>query len=115
MRISDWSSDVCSSDLVEDVLRAALPADRRSRFPTLVHRNGSSHRDAKELSQVNFPEHIGCVGHPPAFAAHEDRLMGRQVEEPEGPRSEEHKSDLQSLMRIPYAVFCSNKKTKQNN
>src|SRR3546814_10288799 len=66
---------------VEDVLRAALPADRGSRFPTLVHRNGSSHRDAKELSQVNFPEHIGCVGHPPAFAAHEDRLMGRQVEE----------------------------------
>src|SRR3546814_1904165 len=42
-------------------------------------------------------------------------LTGRRVIEADGRRSEEHTSELQSLMRISYAVFCLKKKKKQNN
>src|SRR3546814_1803424 len=40
--------------------------------------------------------------------------LGRQIGGPEGLRSEEHTSELQSLMRISYAVFCLNKKQQRN-
>src|SRR3546814_7432717 len=42
------------------------------------------------------------------------RLRGRQADDREQVRSEEHTSELQSLMRISYAVFCLKKKIKQN-
>src|SRR3546814_8487050 len=46
----------------------------------------------------------------------EDLLLGRNVEvDKDVPRSEEHTSEHQSLMRIPYAVFCLKQKTDRTN
>src|SRR3546814_6783909 len=53
---------------------------------------------------------LGTVGHP--FAVNPDKDLRKLAVENEWPiRSEEHTSELQSLMRTSYAVFCLNKKT----
>src|SRR3546814_1028236 len=111
MRISDWSSDVCSSDL-----------------RTLVNSTSTG------LSKVNFPgnddsERPGWDGEIEADEATPWVPKGRSGwefgvnQDPKGKadgdfaksvkgvdRSEEHTSELQSLMRISYAVFCLKKK-----
>src|SRR3546814_7140179 len=85
MRISDWSSDVCSSDL--DRQGALLDG--------AIGRGSSRHR-----GQVRACPEIVPQCHRPT-----------QTEVPElYIRSEEHTSELQSLMRISYAVFCLKKK-----
>src|SRR3546814_4491597 len=115
MRISDWSSDVCSSDL--------YPA--RADYP---RRCGADHEPARRVGEN---VEIRPVGHEPGQP---DRR--RRHDDAEGPqganrsrgaavrgggaggagrgaqsrRSEEHTSELQSLMRISYAVFCLQKK-----
>src|SRR3546814_10130900 len=99
MRISDWSSDVCSSDLH---LRFVL------KLPHLVvDLLQRADRGQRVLDQV------GRVNHRPL------RLRGRQRAEQSGSdgrkRSEEHTSELQSLMRTSYAVFCLKKKTTTLN
>src|SRR3546814_7329656 len=96
MRISDWSSDVCSSDL--QVPRVAVPV--------LVH--------AAPSSVVGAPSSYGL---PPALVPPAGRRwMPRSIRHPRARpvagRSEEHTSELQSLMRISYAVFCLKKKTQ---
>src|SRR3546814_2865125 len=121
MRISDWSSDVCSSDLRRQVQhRATGIAGQR-----LGH--GQSHRGdvqllqplrieqatAAEICQAQLPAlTIAChqhVGRFQVLVQHADAVRrGNSVG-----RSEEHTSELQSLMRISYAVFCLKKKTKQ--
>src|SRR3546814_8149934 len=122
MRISDWSSDVCSSDLALDaretveargdlVVGNAHVQRHRDRSERVLHIVASRHRqvDARnraaiaiavahhdvEAVTVGARRHIGAthVG------------LGRE-------RSEEHTSELQSLMRISYAVFCLKKKTE---
>src|SRR3546814_5238304 len=113
MRISDWSSDVCSSDLlINDVrqvvagaaqaVRIALGADRQDdRFGG----DGVALRglDAKGALRAGDLDHLGIIDDPD--------LVGRAVRVPVGEdRSEEHTSELQSLMRISYAVFCLKKK-----
>src|SRR3546814_4356184 len=55
----------------------------------------------------------GSRGQSRAAARHVEPLTCKKRAGPEGPRSEEHKSELQSLMRISYAVFCLKKKTKR--
>src|SRR3546814_7992455 len=105
MRISDWSSDVCSSDL------CAAPPARRS-APGI--------RTAARQCRASSPC-SSCpdsrAGHPwPACReARPTRTLGRYLGylEPSShvSRSEEHTSELQSLMRISYAVFCLQKKT----
>src|SRR3546814_8725214 len=101
MRISDWSSDVCSSDLIAegDVIEADRPARR------LGHRDRGGGRldGAARLQEVEQP--LGRAGGPLDVAHH----LGK------GARSEEHTSELQSLMRISYAVFCLKKKTTLYN
>src|SRR3546814_7042826 len=72
MRISDWSSDVCSSDLARRRCGRATPS-------------------------APVPRARSVRPAPPPAAQH---------------RSEEHTSELQSLMRISYAVFCLKKKNK---
>src|SRR3546814_8113921 len=86
MRISDWSSDVCSSDLARAASDDIHPEYICDRQFLLQGRQGSSVR--RRL----------CAAAP----------NPRQNEER---RSEEHTSELQSLMRISYAVFCLKKKT----
>src|SRR3546814_2964082 len=109
MRISDWSSDVCSSDLhvVEGVgvLRLPLPVvPTEERMREVVQRL----LPATELSnaRVGFQPH-----HLPARIVVLAHLVAAvRLGLAPGDRSEEHTSELQSLMRISHAVFCLKKK-----
>src|SRR3546814_5268160 len=100
-RISDWSSDVCSSDLVAEVDRSshrALPDDRL--------RHGA---EAVELVMVSNGEVLPAPGRGAIS------MTSPSVAEPERfTRSEEHTSELQSLMRSSYAVFCLKTKTQES-
>src|SRR3546814_6013818 len=102
MRISDWSSDVCSSDLVgvrrgEDA--SWLPAQSPAQLTQAVHDN-LRNLGLDRLNVVNL-RLMGDV-----YAPTSDEQLEEQF------RSEEHTSELQSLMRISYAVFCLKKKKK---
>src|SRR3546814_2310828 len=118
MRISDWSSDVCSSDL-----RVGMGADIASEGMRLLDRR--LHLARRELHAVERIEGRGDAPrhhdlHVVAALAHllADRLahLGGPVGDPhcegQGVRSEEHTSELQSLMRLSYAGFCLKKKKK---
>src|SRR3546814_6034040 len=138
MRISDWSSDVCSSDLppstdqrkarvvqrlirrhagaVEGFRRRAVPADI-----TRLHEHDVS--PARSVGVVGAAAVHGQmrmhgdvargIGH--LLGQAELAALGKHVERITATvgavRSEEHTSELQSLMRISYAVFCLKKKT----
>src|SRR3546814_9674227 len=120
MRISDWSSDVCSSDLGalapggQVDLFMQLPFGQ---FPTLilVQRGRAQYQPADlathgqdrcQVPAIADPDHRDRVGIHVALA-HEPIVGRTQVREVLLPvRSEEHTSELQSLMRISYAVFC---------
>src|SRR3546814_9188029 len=96
MRISDWSSDVCSSDLHDPAPRGRQRGAVPGRAP------------AVPLAHPADPRR-GPRGPHAAHGATGPRRMVR----PAGDRrSEEHTSELQSLMRISYAVFCLKKKKK---
>src|SRR3546814_5586334 len=105
MRISDWSSDVCSSDLVfqQHALGVGQVLDPGQQVR-------ERRRDAIERIVVGLGGRSA-----PAPAERAARLgdtlcrQGRYVPCP-GIRSEEHTSELQSLMRTSYAVFCLKKK-----
>src|SRR3546814_6453285 len=115
MRISDWSSDVCSSDLgnqhaVEGLRFRLAVALEGAGDPLLVrlgldHLGLQVHRDALLFQPVGERLDQVLVG-----AGHElvHELDHRHL------RSEEHTSELQSLMRISYAVFCVKKKIKNH-
>src|SRR3546814_2665876 len=95
MRISDWSSDVCSSDLSGVGARGASGR--------LKGRSGMC------VSGRCTPTAAGGIDPAIAVSAASKRMDGgcRMTG-----RSEEHTSELQSLMRISYAVFCLKKKKK---
>src|SRR3546814_7359148 len=112
MRISDWSSDVCSSDLgVHRVVDHFAKAGH-------VLRDAHAHRHLQHfLGQLDHAFHLrGAAGehHPGAHVLLETRAaqFGLHHLEDLLVRSEEHTSELQSLMRISYAVFCLKKKKK---
>src|SRR3546814_9918332 len=118
MRISDWSSDVCSSDL---------------RVMALTRNEFCVHERKGRYEQVSFNNHVGLALGPDidlrlfmshwkiGFAVQENDRKSLQFFNGEGTamhkiyltpdRSEEHTSELQSLMRISYAVFCLQKHT----
>src|SRR3546814_4203195 len=139
MRISDWSSDVCSSDLVARVVNDAVT--RLGGIEVLINIAGIQRTtpietltvaDMRELFEVNMigtmvfcrealrhlPEQVGVIvniastaadhGNPymSAYAASKGAVLAFS----KTLRSEEHTSELQSLMRISYAVFCLKKK-----
>src|SRR3546814_8996275 len=104
MRISDWSSDVCSSDLhighaLDNTLQDIVIRYERLRGKDALWVVGTDHAgiatqmvverqmNAKDQKRTDFTR---------------DEFVDR--------RSEEHTSELQSLMRISYAVFCLTKK-----
>src|SRR3546814_7823155 len=96
MRISDWSSDVCSSDLSSD-LRIVIPPTRTVAVP-----KRSLLRPGPATLPVHCTgDHLQCTL---ARGRREDIVVGASVLTGAG-RSEEHTSELQSLMRISYAVF----------
>src|SRR3546814_1337219 len=102
MRISDWSSDVCSSDLQAATSPMAASAQRVRISSLLARRYG---RRTRRRGGVSFRSAIAGGGFPDQRDHVGDAL--RPV------RSEEHTSELQSLMRISYAVFCLKKKKQQ--
>src|SRR3546814_4791665 len=113
MRISDWSSDVCSSDLEGFV--GVLPADEARHLRVDLARKvriGGLHR-CREGQRVEVERVAGDDVDRAADAAFLDVGL-RAFVDFEAPddlgRSEEHTSELQSLMRISYAVFCLKKK-----
>src|SRR3546814_7063808 len=115
MRISDWSSDVCSSDLPQS--------------SAITHPNSKDLLRGLRLSEgLLLALELQDLSSPPAPSAlfHDLRCgqavirrrhFSRKIKtEPLPHRSEEHTSELQSLMRISYAVFClKKKKTIKNN
>src|SRR3546814_3659874 len=113
MRISDLSSDVCSSDLGGEA-PAARKSQRRARAARLdLSQQLRDAAPAQGAASADRPRPCVAGGDAPPGrrAAHGDtgRLRERGLPQP-SPRSEEHTSELQSLMRISYAVFCLKKK-----
>src|SRR3546814_5182351 len=109
MRISDWSSDVCSSD---------LRGPRLCRLRSHAVRLRVVHAAGRRGRSLRAPARAACRsagGLSARFLVAKARQRGTgAVEQHEvvALRSEEHTSELQSLMRISYAVFCLTKKKK---
>src|SRR3546814_6986717 len=122
MRISDWSSDVCSSDLAVDDEGDEPGADGEHLPGVADIADDPGHRlaVAQHRPRVEHRHGRGRRGCGLRRRRHEQQQRDRQ-QRPERPgdegrlpaegRSEEHTSELQSLMRISYAVFCLKKKT----
>src|SRR3546814_8070629 len=111
MRISDWSSDVCSSDLDLVVGHDAAPPRQ---FDPVFHHAAPVEHDALGLCRaargiedegrvVNARPGDRCGEIVRGYVAAAGQEIGR---------SEEHTSELQSLMRTSYAVFCLKNKTQ---
>src|SRR3546814_4067070 len=123
MRISDWSSDVCSSDLAADTDRFShreighLVAHRADMADDLMAGNARVMRAAPfaaDLMKVRMADAaIGDLDDDvvrAGLAAGDRQRLERTIGGVGAIRSEEHTSELQSLMRISYAVFCLKKK-----
>src|SRR3546814_9277523 len=103
MRISDWSSDVCSSDLFESAaIENLVPRDERRlcppEAPVPAARLRAIFIDYAKRNLADLHQHRLWIA------------SGALVEAFACRRSEEHTSELQSLMRISYDVFCLKKK-----
>src|SRR3546814_1200009 len=121
LRISDWSSDVCSSDLIE------YHEDRKpKRLDELAELDRELQRVEEEvLREVSCMQPSqGRVPWPralPAFVAFKEAfdVAERRQDQADAAerarRSEEHTSELQSLMRISYAVVCLKKKQNKEH
>src|SRR3546814_9280413 len=120
MRISDWSSDVCSSDLhggLTPLDRSSNP--RTSAMSRLLSRLSISLIAVVAACGTTVPAHAQSWAEswfdhvtytsPGSF---EDQTRGYLTAGGMSGRSEEHTSELQSLMRISYAVFCLKTKTQ---
>src|SRR3546814_4600560 len=105
MRISDWSSDVCSSDLGRDGRRHMLRTGIAVQAGELID---AAVMDASALSRFVGEQTDDARAQGVLFSLHLKATM-MKVSDPIM-RSEEHTSELQSLMRSSYAVLCLNKK-----
>src|SRR3546814_1923426 len=101
MRVSDWSSDVCSSDLIGTEQANNLSLGDRQRYigqdRPLVIVFGDGHD--------RQPAGLRLCGQGGVGPVYDAKIVHR---------SEEHTSELQSLMRISYAVFCLKKKISKH-
>src|SRR3546814_10488762 len=123
MRISDWSSDVCSSDLPKVNGAVVVLAEGDERWPgwnefegkplrTCI--GGAARADSVLAGLAALPDDVRPdnfvlvhdAARPNLSATDLDQLLER---------SEEHTSELQPLMRISYAVFCLKKKREHND
>src|SRR3546814_5465195 len=104
MRISDWSSDVCSSDLYEGKTQLNIRANEVDIMSSRKDQNESGgHRNRDGMGGNSLPPQEELDDSVPFISC------DFAVE-----RSEEHTSELQSLMRISYAVFCLKKKKQKH-
>src|SRR3546814_8219888 len=118
MRISDWSSDVCSSDLEQiDLIDSAARAVMALDEPEEDNPAAARHRaETAALIAEGIPEKAAqrragsrvFGSKPGAYGAGLQAMIDEKI------RSEEHTSELQSLMRNSYAVFCLTKKKDTN-
>src|SRR3546814_2586791 len=136
MRISDWSSDVCSSDLPIDGGGSPARLNGLGRVATIAHPK-VDHRVAvapgigvgrRLMRQIGHDRKHILGNNGIDVAQVDDRVMPALVAVPPGQekirdlpccaglgRSEEHTSEIQSLMRISYAVLCLKTKTNYSN
>src|SRR3546814_2638105 len=114
MRISDWSSDVCSSDLaaqsksgigVVDVEQAMVKSAAFSNAMTSMQTTYKAQIDAFSARKATLDKELQTK-------ATEIQNAQKTAGANSATRSEEHTSELQSLMRISYAVFCLKKNKK---
>src|SRR3546814_1783215 len=129
MRISDWSSDVCSSDLANEVWNIAggLTApifhggELRARKRAAVARYDQAFANYRQVvlqAFANVADSLHALDNDAQalqsrYAALQSADQNLDLVQQSYKRSEEHTSELQSLMRISYAVFCL--KNKKNN
>src|SRR3546814_7797687 len=123
MRISDWSSDVCSSDLqrrpLAGVALAVAAPGHGSGLLDRDHQLQGNPRLRRPRARLQRDLRLAhgrrrAAGEPAPAGA--ERRRAEEVRVPSGGgRSEEHTSELQSLMRISYDVFCFKKKTRKHN
>src|SRR3546814_7325441 len=107
MRISDWSSDVCSSDL-SIVFRSPHAWYTPATIVFGLVLGGTAALLAVQvLRGLNLPRWMAWLVAAVFFVA----LLSNAVGGLDKIRSEEHTSELQALMRISYAVVCLKKKT----
>src|SRR3546814_6232373 len=111
MRISDWSSDVCSSDLFREC-GDRLSGSRLRAGRILVHLSVSIGRGAPQATHPECRFRANCLQSHSCSPPVEN---GTCCAPYHSGRSEEHTSELQSLMRISYAVFCLKKKNNKTN
>src|SRR3546814_7622527 len=113
MRISDWSSDVCSSDL-RRLRRSPLDCRLKRLFELLSILLG---RHGKIQNSRSLLQHVRS--HPRSergrFSTRPVRFQRFKSSYEQSGRSEEHTSELQSLMRISYAVFRLKKTNNKQN
>src|SRR3546814_5266246 len=125
MRISDWSSDVCSSDLGLHALPAQGGRHRggcdlaggrafRPRLARAARRAARTGRRAQDAARRHAEARAGTLRQPARLESARQAPAALAVPPgralPGRLRSEEHTSELQSLMRISYAFFCLKKK-----
>src|SRR3546814_1396087 len=128
MRISDWSSDVCSSDLriaarlgdhaLQHLLRIHLPAIiEDAEQDQQKDRRGQREFDERgaALAATQPAEQGTDAGHCDSLSLEICRAIAWNCTLSSAARSEEHTSELQTLMRISYAVYCLKKNKKTNN
>src|SRR3546814_3454955 len=111
MRISDWSSDVCSSDLAaidRTIAALAVCSDKLRHRRVTLARSVATEACRRAANGAEFIARVAAetgIMLDVISPEEEARLAALG-------RSEEHTSELQSLMRISYAVFCLKKKKK---
>src|SRR3546814_9196069 len=125
MRISEWSSDVCSSDLLSGSFRAGHPRGRSACVGNLLQRACAPEQGARfgdqrmrvAVDELADAQRFAELRLRASAVAHLQQQFAKVLDAGRGPgmvvahlravdRSEEHTSELQSLMRISYAVFC---------
>src|SRR3546814_7391609 len=110
MRISGWSSDLCSSDLPPCVAPSISTAIRRGPSSTKLDASDTPPSKWIRMRSRSTSMRSTVAAKPGAPAIQQ----ARSARTKDTNRSEEHTSELQSLMRISYAVFCLKKKNTHN-
>src|SRR3546814_5274986 len=105
MRISYWSSDVCSSDLKILINKHAKSLFEAWFLPSYIPEDDGPKQQKHHVQAKNNRKIVHAEPPLPTSSQGQDT-------EPCSVRLEAHTSELQSLMRISYAVFCSNKQSK---
>src|SRR3546814_7503766 len=117
MRISDWSSDVCSSDL-HNANKPLIDGQRLVLIDDSIVRGTTSLKIVQMLREAGAAEvHMRIASPPTRHSCYygvdtpeRAKLLAAQMNvEQMADRSEEHTSELQSLMRNSYAAFCLKK------